>query len=317
MLVALDANQLCQSLGRVTHILYISSCGGTAAEKLPFAMGLSGESKRKAWPVSGAWPRTRLIDGGGGLPYKPRKLRACAPGRAQTGLFRARWRRQRRETDLSAEQIGAQTSSRLSCTDGDKRRPQGCGRAACAGTQATQCVTGADPVNLIESCFAKSCFARSCFARSCFGMSCFGTERLKRRTDFRAAASGMRAPGRAFVLQARRRADEGSVRVGFTVSRQVGNAVVRNRVRRRLRELVKRADPGRLRAGHDYVLVGRSAALAASFGDMARELDVALDRIHARERKGTGGAATGPIHEAGSPSPVRAASQLRTPTPEH
>ena len=147
------------------------------------------------------------------------------------------------------------------------------------------------------------------------------TERLKRRTDFRAAAGGMRAPGSAFVLQARRRADEGSVRVGFTVSRQVGDAVERNRVRRRLRELVKRAGAGRLRAGHDYVLVGRAAALAASFGDMARELDAALDRIDARERKGTGGAPARPLHDAGSPSAARAAPQSSArrdrPTPEH
>jgi ribonuclease P protein component len=148
-----------------------------------------------------------------------------------------------------------------------------------------------------------------------------GTERLKRRTDFRAAASGPRAPASGFVLQARRRADEGAVRVGFTVSRQVGNAVVRNRVRRRLRELVRQVDAGRLQVGHDYVLVGRPAALAASFGDLARELDAALDRIHARERQGTGGATVRPIHDAGSPATGRTAPQPRTrrnrPTPEH
>lgn len=149
----------------------------------------------------------------------------------------------------------------------------------------------------------------------------FGTERLKRRTDFRAAAAGMRTSGGAFVLQARRRADEGLVRVGFTVSRQVGNAVERNRVRRRLRELVRRTATERLRAGHDYVLVGRPAALAASFGDMVRELDAALDRIHARERKGTGGAPARAIHDAGSASTAPAAPQSRTrrgrSTPEH
>jgi len=145
-----------------------------------------------------------------------------------------------------------------------------------------------------------------------------GTERLKRRTDFRAAAAGMRAPAGAFVLQARRRADEGSVRVGFTVSRQVGNAVERNRVRRRLRELIRRAAAGRLCAGHDYVLVGRSAALAASFADMARELDAALDRIHSRTRKGTGSAAARPIHDAGSPSAAPQPTTRRNrPTPEH
>ena len=130
-------------------------------------------------------------------------------------------------------------------------------------------------------------------------------ERLKRRADFRAAAAGMRAPGRSFVLQGRKRADEGDVRVGFTVSRQVGNAVERNRVRRRLRELVRHAATGSLHGGHDYVLVGRRAALELPFAEMVRELDAALRRIHARTREGTGAAARRPLHETGSPGGAR------------
>src|SRR5580692_10583711 len=82
-------------------------------------------------------------------------------------------------------------------------------------------------------------------------------ERLTRRTDFRAAADGMRASGSAFVVQARARADGGPVRIGFTVSRQVGNAVERNRVRRRLREMVRLSQGGGMHDGHDYVLIGR------------------------------------------------------------
>ena len=125
-------------------------------------------------------------------------------------------------------------------------------------------------------------------------------DRLKRRADFRAAAAGIRAAGKAFVLQARRRVDEDGVRVGFTVSRQVGNAVERNRVRRRLRELVRLTSPESLRQGHDYVLVGRRAALQMPFGDMIREFDKALVRAHAREGEGTGGTRQRPLHEAGS-----------------
>ena len=142
-------------------------------------------------------------------------------------------------------------------------------------------------------------------------------ERLKRRTDFQAAAKGARAPASGFVLQARARQEPGQEsgqesnqesgppRVGFTVSRQVGNAVERNRVRRRLREVVRLA-PGTglctpLFAGHDYVLIGRRAALKAPFGDMVRELDAALRRLHA-----SGAVTTGPLHragyEAGAPS---------------
>jgi ribonuclease P protein component len=131
-------------------------------------------------------------------------------------------------------------------------------------------------------------------------------ERLKRRSDFRAAAEGVRASGRAFVLQARQRAGDDAIRVGFTVSRQVGNAVERNRVRRRLREVVRlaAAEAAPLRAGHDYVLIGRRAALAAPFGEMMQDFDKALVRVHAGDakgtNKGTGGIRRDPLHEAGS-----------------
>jgi ribonuclease P protein component len=146
-------------------------------------------------------------------------------------------------------------------------------------------------------------------------------ERLKRRTDFRAAASGMRAQSSAFVLQARRRIDEGSARVGFTVSRQVGNAVERNRVRRRLRELARLAAPEGLHAGHDYVLIGRRTALEVPFGQMMQELEAVLDRIHSQERRGGGGARKRPLHEAGPAASVSPKSQpdarRNPPMPEH
>src|SRR5262249_12026069 len=88
-------------------------------------------------------------------------------------------------------------------------------------------------------------------------------ERLRKRTDFLGAATGPRASAAEFVLQTRARADTGPPRVGFTVSKKVGNAVERNRVRRRLREIVRLSDAARLRPGNDYVLVGRRAALKA------------------------------------------------------
>lgn len=152
-------------------------------------------------------------------------------------------------------------------------------------------------------------------------------ERLKRRTDFKAAAAGVRAPGKAFVLQARCRTDNGTVRIGYTVSKQVGNAVERNRVRRRLREIVRHDGAKNLRTGHDYVLIGRRAALALPFGEMIRELETALRRIHAKELAPAGESAarhgkTGSLHkqtlhEAGSPAPRQAKPRQkpsRTPT---
>ena len=72
-----------------------------------------------------------------------------------------------------------------------------------------------------------------------------------------------------------------AVRVGFTVSRKVGNAVVRNRVRRRLREVAKLVIPGQARPDLDYVLVGRQAALKRDFATLQRELVEALKKLKA------------------------------------
>jgi ribonuclease P protein component len=104
-------------------------------------------------------------------------------------------------------------------------------------------------------------------------------ERLRQRADFLAAAAGAKAPTPMFVLQMRRR-EAGPVRVGFTVSKRVGGAVERNRIRRRLREVVRLSPLARMRPGHDYVLIGRRAALDASFEQIKEEFDRALRRVH-------------------------------------
>jgi ribonuclease P protein component len=113
-------------------------------------------------------------------------------------------------------------------------------------------------------------------------------ERLRRRADFVAAAGGRKVATAAFVLQALGRADHGPIRVGFTVSKKVGTAVERNRVRRRLKEVVKRWAVGRLRSGHDYVLIGRRAALQLPFDRIAEEFKTALRRLEPRPMPGTG-----------------------------
>jgi ribonuclease P protein component len=110
-------------------------------------------------------------------------------------------------------------------------------------------------------------------------------ERLKQRADFVAAAGALKVPSAGFVLQARDRSDQAPARIGFTVSRKVGNAVERNRVRRRLRELARLKSGDALRPGHDYVLVGRRAALSAAFSDLAADYDRAISRIHTMRRK--------------------------------
>jgi ribonuclease P protein component len=106
-------------------------------------------------------------------------------------------------------------------------------------------------------------------------------ERLKQRAEFLAAAKGVKVPAAAFVLQALRRSDEAAPRFGFTASKKVGNAVERNRVRRRLREIVRRTPA---EAGHDYVLIGRRTALKLPFDRMIAEFEGALTRLHGKHR---------------------------------
>jgi len=106
-------------------------------------------------------------------------------------------------------------------------------------------------------------------------------QRLKQRADFLAAAAGSRAPAGGFVLQARDRHEDGPVRVGFTCSKKVGNSVERNRVRRRLREVVRLSPPEGMRRGFDYVLIGRTTALQMPFDRLVEDFDRALRRVHA------------------------------------
>jgi ribonuclease P protein component len=120
-------------------------------------------------------------------------------------------------------------------------------------------------------------------------------ERLRQRADFLAAAAGAKAPASGFVLQALNRREDGPVRVGFTVSKKVGNSVERNRVRRRLREMVRLSDEARLRPGHDYVLIGRRAALELPFDRLAGDFTRALGRVHG------GGSPPAKPHAGGSP----------------
>ena len=104
-------------------------------------------------------------------------------------------------------------------------------------------------------------------------------DRLRQRADFLAVANGPRVSSAAFVVQSRRRDDDGPIRIGFTVSKKNGTATERNRIRRRLRELVKRVEVISMRPHSDYVLVGRRAALNRDFATMLDDLRSALHRL--------------------------------------
>ena len=108
-------------------------------------------------------------------------------------------------------------------------------------------------------------------------------DRLRQRADFLAVANGLRVSTPAFVVQNRRRDDDGPIRIGFTVTKKNGTATERNRIRRRLRELVKRMGSLSMRPHSDYVVIGRRAALDRGFAVMLADLRSAfrrLDRQH-------------------------------------
>ncbi len=105
-------------------------------------------------------------------------------------------------------------------------------------------------------------------------------EQLKRRADFLAAAAALRVPAQSFLLQGRSRDDQASARIGFTVTKKTGNAVERNRIRRRLRAVAKNVLPRAGRSGFDYVLVARRPAISEPFAKIETEMEQALTRFH-------------------------------------
>ncbi len=121
--------------------------------------------------------------------------------------------------------------------------------------------------------------------------------RLKTRPEFlKVAASGAKWVTPGLVLQARRRPAAPAaakapgvgaerVRVGFTVSRKVGNAIRRNRARRRLRAAVAEVLPEHGRAGCDYVVIGRAGTLDRRFADLLSDLRTALARVGTKGSK--------------------------------
>ncbi|MEQ7872520.1 ribonuclease P protein component [Sphingomonas sp. ASV193] len=103
---------------------------------------------------------------------------------------------------------------------------------------------------------------------------------LTRRSDFLAANRGRRAPMPGFVLLVRPRGDgDDTRRVGYTVTKKVGNAVVRNRMKRRLRALAREYLPTQGVAGADHVLIGREGGIERDFALLRDELQRALRKL--------------------------------------
>jgi ribonuclease P protein component len=113
---------------------------------------------------------------------------------------------------------------------------------------------------------------------------------LKQSGEFKRVRGGARATCPAFIIEARARvagAETNSsdgpddlARFGFTITKKIGGAVERNRIRRRLKEAVRALQPGLVKAGHDYVVVARRAALTDRFEDLVSALHLTIEKMH-------------------------------------
>jgi len=149
------------------------------------------------------------------------------------------------EAHLSAEQSRPQAPARLPRAHGDGRRPQGPERTPRPRPQEAQRLST-----------------------------------IKKRADFLAANSGKRASTPGFILLVRDRKDtDQAMRVGFTVTKKIGGAVIRNRMKRRFRALAREIVPARGFPGSDHVMIGRAKGIERDYEQLRAELRSALDRL--------------------------------------
>jgi ribonuclease P protein component len=105
---------------------------------------------------------------------------------------------------------------------------------------------------------------------------------IRKRADFLAANAGRRAATTGFVLLVRdRKDDDPAKRVGFTVTKKIGGAVVRNRLKRRFRALAREILPTNGYAGSDHIMIGRSSGIKRAFSDLRNDLARALEKVRA------------------------------------
>ncbi len=106
-------------------------------------------------------------------------------------------------------------------------------------------------------------------------------ETLKRRSEFQRVRGGARCARKSLVMEARAREgpDQGPARFGFTITRKIGTAVVRNRIRRRLKAALAGRAPDAIVTGCDYVIVVRDGIVGLAFSELTGEVDAALAHV--------------------------------------
>ena len=149
------------------------------------------------------------------------------------------------EAHFPAKQPRPRTATRLPSPQLDGRRPQSAERPPCPRPQEAQ--------RLVT---------------------------IRKRADFLAANGGRRAHTAGFVLLVNDRGDsDPAMRVGFTVTKKIGGAVVRNRMKRRFRALAREILPANGYSGSDHVMIGRNSGIERAFSDLRRDLTRALEKV--------------------------------------
>lgn len=213
-----------------------------------------------------------------------------------------------REAHLSTQQARAQASPRLPCAHGDSQRPQD---HRCPPRRRPSA-----PVGLIKRAHGVGPY----WIDPPWIVLAAGApalDRLRKRRNFLAAAKARRAGVGCCLMQGRDRGDAGEIRVGFTVTKKIGNSVVRNRIRRRLREAVRHVMPEGARPGHDYVLVARHQALSAPFDELVRDLGRALRKLHAPEAPASSNGSGSSARSSASSQAGRSSSRARSQRASH
>jgi ribonuclease P protein component len=172
-------------------------------------------------------------------------------------LYRIKAKDYSHEAHFSAEQSRACPPPRFSPSDVDRRWPQHPERP---------------PRTWPQEAFCLSC--------GLAGRDMRGFSVIRKRSDFLAANRGKRYATPGFVLLVfDRRDDNPDIRLGITITKKVGNAVVRNRMRRRFRELMREMLGEKGKAGADHILIGRDGGIERDFGELRADMAKALDKL--------------------------------------